>query len=141
MGLVVCQAYAARAWQALGYPSWDAYCAAEFVHSGMRLPREKRRQAVGLLRESGLRVRAIAAATSSGVGTVTRDLGRCSKRNTSARIAGTDGKQYIANTEPRQQSSETAGPSAPAPDFSAVDHSMAVLEGMVIGLQELGIYD
>lgn len=50
----------------------------------LRLPREERQEVVASLRENGLSVRAIAAATQTSVGTVASDLGTCSELNTSA---------------------------------------------------------
>jgi hypothetical protein len=57
------QAYTRRAWSALDYESWDDYCTREFGTSRLRLPREERSEVVASLRESGLSLRAIAAAT------------------------------------------------------------------------------
>lgn len=68
------EAYTSRAWAALGYKSWDDYCTREFGTSRLRLPRENRPEVVASLRESGLSVRAIVAATGAGVGTVHRAL-------------------------------------------------------------------
>jgi hypothetical protein len=51
------QAYTERAWSALGYSSWDAYCEAEFGTSRLRLPREERSEVVASLRESGMSIR------------------------------------------------------------------------------------
>lgn len=70
---LVVRAYTERAWDALGYASWDDYCGAEF-DTRIRLPREERREVVGSLRESGLSIRAIASATGMGRGTVEREL-------------------------------------------------------------------
>jgi hypothetical protein len=70
MWQLVKQAYEGRAWVALDYPSWDEYCDNEFGATYIRLPREDRQEAVNSLRESGLSIRAIAAATGSSVGTV-----------------------------------------------------------------------
>jgi len=67
-------AYLSRAWSALGYSSWDDYCTQEFGTSRLRLPREERPEIVQSLREIGMSVRAIAAATGQGYGTVRREL-------------------------------------------------------------------
>jgi hypothetical protein len=91
--LLIQEAYTSRAWAALGYDTWDAYCSAEFGTARLRLPREERQEVVASLRESGLSVRAIASATGSSIGTVAADLDRCSEMNTSA-VTGTDGKTY-----------------------------------------------
>jgi hypothetical protein len=71
---VVKMAYVGRAWEPLGYPSWDEYCRSEFPTSRFRLPREERTEVVSSLRESGLSIRAIASATGLGKGTVEREL-------------------------------------------------------------------
>jgi hypothetical protein len=71
---LVTEAYTTRAWAVLGYGSWDDYCVAEFGGSRLQLPREERRVISGSLREAGLSIRAIAAATGDGVATVHRDL-------------------------------------------------------------------
>lgn len=67
---LVKQAYVERAWSALGYSSWDDYCTREFGTARLRLPREERAEVVASLRESGLSIRAIAAATGDSIGTV-----------------------------------------------------------------------
>jgi hypothetical protein len=71
---LITRAYTERAWSALGYTSWDDYCTREFGTSRLRLPREERAEVVSSLRESGLSLRAIAAATGLGRGTIEREL-------------------------------------------------------------------
>ena len=71
---LVVRAYTERAWEVLGYSSWDDYCEREFGTARLRLPREQRNAVVCFLRESGLSIRAISAATGDGVGTVHRAL-------------------------------------------------------------------
>lgn len=71
---LIIQAYTERAWSALGYQSWDDYCTREFGTARLRLPREERAEVVASLRESGLSIRAISAATGLGKGTVEREL-------------------------------------------------------------------
>lgn len=74
---LITQAYTQRAWSALGYQSWDDYCTREFGTTRLRLPREERAEVVASLRESGLSIRAIAAATGLNketVNNVTREL-------------------------------------------------------------------
>jgi hypothetical protein len=73
---LVKKAYERRAWTALGYTSWDAYCDQEFGTTRLRLPREERAQVVGSLREAGLSIRAIASATGADKNTVQSDLAR-----------------------------------------------------------------
>lgn len=96
------QAYTTRAWSVLGYPSWDDYCTREFGTSRLRLPREERQEVVASLRESGLSIRAIAAATGVSRDTVHKSLDTCQKSDTSehASITGTDGKTYTPKPSP-----------------------------------------
>lgn len=94
------EAYVSRAWAALGYETWDAYCAAEFGTSRLALPREERREVVASLAESGLSVRAIASVTGNSHMTVQRDLtagvtpARESVTPGPRRVIGVDGKTY-----------------------------------------------
>lgn len=71
---LITEAYSSRAWAALGYSSWDDYCTREFGTSRLRLPREERQEVVSSLREQGLSLRAIAAATGDSEPTVRRAL-------------------------------------------------------------------
>lgn len=98
------EAYVSRAWAALGYDTWDAYCAAEFGTSRLALPREERREVVASLAESGLSVRAIAAATATPRETVRRDLEatdpfRPANGSVGPRtVQGVNGKTYVQPT-------------------------------------------
>ena len=71
---LVKEAYVSRAWSALGYQSWDDYCTREFGTSRLRLPREERQEVVGSLRDAGLSIRAIAAATGHGTQLIQKEL-------------------------------------------------------------------
>jgi hypothetical protein len=79
---LIAEAYARRAWSALGYKSWDEYCGSEFGSTRLRIPREERSDAVCSLRESGLSLRAISAATGSSVNTIRKDLGQVCQSDT-----------------------------------------------------------
>lgn len=69
-------AYTGRAWEALGYPSWAAYCQGELVlERSLRLPRDQRRDVVGALADAGMPKRAIAASLGVADQTVRADLG------------------------------------------------------------------
>jgi protein gp37 len=68
------EAYVTGAWAALGYDTWDAYCAAEFGAARLALPREERREVVASLADSGLSTRAIASVTGVDQSTVVRTL-------------------------------------------------------------------
>lgn len=78
----VALAYEGRAWAALGYSSWDNYCAVEFDGARLRLPREERTMVVGSLSDAGLSTRAIAAALGVSKNTVTADLAEVSQFGT-----------------------------------------------------------
>lgn len=71
---LISRAYTERAWDVLGYTSWDDYCTREFGTSRLRLPREERQDVVSSLRDSGLSLRAIESATGISRKTVIRDL-------------------------------------------------------------------
>ncbi len=79
---LIAEAYARRAWSALGYKCWDDYCGSEFGLTRLRIPREERSEAVCSLRESGLSLRAISAATGSSVNTIRKDLGQVCQSDT-----------------------------------------------------------
>lgn len=112
--LLITRAYQSRAWAALGYSSWDDYCTREFGTARLKLPREERQEVVASLRDSGLSIRAIAAATGHDTKTVQKDLRQVSESptpdprvldahdrmreamvaNSRPKITGTDGKTY-----------------------------------------------
>lgn len=71
---LIVQAYQSGAHRALGYSSWDDYCTREFGTSRIRLPREERQEVVASLRESGLSIRAIGAATGMSTKTVQEEI-------------------------------------------------------------------
>lgn len=101
------QAYTERAWESLGYTSWDDYCTREFGTSRLRLPREERAETLPSLRESGMSLRAIATATGLSKDTVQRELAGVSNE-TPALITGVDGVAQPA-TKPPRPASEPVG--------------------------------
>src|SRR5437016_10334718 len=68
------EAYFSRDWSALGYSSWDEYCISEYGNLRLRLPREELQETVVSLRDAGLSLRAIAAATQQSKSQVQREL-------------------------------------------------------------------
>jgi hypothetical protein len=111
---LIASAYTGRAWVALGYESWDAYCAGEFTEARMvRLEREQRREIVASMRSAGMSTRAIASGIGVDQKTVVNDL-RSGEESSSPEqghrvdVIGQDGKTY---TPP--PSRPTPAPSAP----------------------------
>lgn len=140
---LIAQAEVGRAWEALGYASWTAYCSAEFSGSLPRLDRQSRQELVGSLTEAGMSSRAIAPIV--GVGRRTVDADRQSGGQNcppdaadecdpdaeivdaeliedeapSKPITGMDGKTY-SRPEPK--------PTKPAPRRSLVDYARDTAE-------------
>ena len=90
--------YSERAWEYLGYDSWEALCAEEF---GMRLAltRADRGHVIEGLRSAGMSTRAIGSALGVSPGTVHADLSGVQNRtpeseSVSSAVTGTDGKTY-----------------------------------------------
>ncbi len=94
------QAYIERAWDVLGYSSWDDYCTREFGTSRLRLPREERAEVLPSLRESGMSPNMIASATGLSRRTVNRELESSGWANAhpDATSTGPDGKTYTPPT-------------------------------------------
>lgn len=134
---LIVRAYESRAWSQLGYDSWDEYCEVEFEASGIRVPREDRKEIVCSLRDRGLSTRAIASATGTGLATVHRELsGVPNGTPERAAVKGIDGKTYQATRpshpapkpehqptpEPQPQPAETT-PSGPATPKAAEERT------------------
>jgi hypothetical protein len=82
-------AYRARAWIALNYPTWDDYCTREFQVK----PSKKERQAmVASMRETGMSTQAMAVATGVTDRTIVNDLHT---------LQGTPAKPKRPRREPR----------------------------------------
>lgn len=116
-------AYRRRAWVALGYPSWDAYCDTEFGALHIKLPREQRVTEVLQMREAGMSLRAISSVTGLGRGTVARDIevGRGDGTSDDStvpfgtvesphQIQGLNGKSYAASAPPRRAADDDLPP-------------------------------
>lgn len=89
---LVTQAYLGRAWEPLGYESWDQYCSSELAHARLRLPLEERDALVGSFRRAGMSLRAISSVTGLGKTTVQRSL--AGVPNGTPAIVGLDGHTY-----------------------------------------------
>jgi hypothetical protein len=87
----VAEAYAGRAWVALGYESWESMCEGEDL--ALRLPRGERSALVMELTDAGLSARAIAPVVGVNRKTVDRDV-RGGTNDPPAEVTGLDGKTY-----------------------------------------------
>ncbi len=128
---LITEAWQCRADVALGYPSWDDYCASEFGTSRLRLPREERDDVVTSMRAIGMSTRAIASATGASVSTIhaagvqnrtpARAVWPEDEPTTTAKVIGIDGKRYPAThltiepttTEPTTIEPTTIEPARP----------------------------
>lgn len=117
---LITEAYTSRAWAALGYRNWDEYCTREFGTSRLRLPREERSEVVASLRESGLSIRAIAAATGLDKKTVNRDVIELSQKGTPETPSptipqGEPVSRAVGGGSTPMQTTQTSRPDFPAP--------------------------
>lgn len=69
-------AWKGRAWEALGYDSWDAWIDGEFDGIPLALPRARRDTTMQSMKQAGLTTRAIASATGVNQATVSRATGK-----------------------------------------------------------------
>jgi protein gp37 len=133
--LLIEEAYLTRAWTALGYGSWDDYCGREFGTSRLRLPREDRPQVVTSLRQAGLSLRAIAAATQQSPRQVQRDLSTVASPPENATVetesngqshsgTGLDGKVRVYQPRP--------APSPPLPRPQPVTLNLRTHDGKTV---------
>lgn len=106
------EVFEGRAWEALGHPTWEAYCAAELPElAELALPLEQRQSAVATLRGRGLSLRAIGAPLGLSPQTVQRDLKAAGVQL--ATVTSLDGRQRPAAVAAR--------PSTPAPAKTSLD--------------------
>lgn len=90
------EVYQGRAWEALGYSSWVEYCEVEFAQMNLQPAKNDRHEVVMSMREAGMSVRAIGAATELSVGTVQRELSSAEDAGVPNGTRGMDGKTYSA---------------------------------------------
>ena len=103
-------AYHGRAWTALGYETWDAYCKAEFKDAGMvRLDPNQRREVIAEMREAGMSTRAIASGLGVSQSTVARDPPTESFDSVEpATVISLDGRGRPAKRSPQDVPAEVA---------------------------------
>lgn len=105
---LIVAAFKGRAWVALGYATWDAYCAGEFAEARMiRLDREQRREFVATAHQAGMSTRAIASGLGVSQFPVRDDLAalrETSRYSPPERVTATDGRSmpvHNRDTTPR----------------------------------------
>lgn len=112
---LIAEAYQRGAWKALGYSSWDDYCTREFGTSRLRLPREERADTVQSLRDAGLSIRAIEAATGVTAKTIRKDIKQVREIPTPAKPL--ERETVTPNFKKSAQGTAAqATPAAPVPD-------------------------
>jgi DNA-binding transcriptional ArsR family regulator len=164
---LVAQAYKGQAHTALGYGSWDEYVTREFGTGRIRLPREEREDVVQSLRDSGMSLRAIAAATGESKDTVARVLEGVSNETPDpthndpetgeivddpepeTKITGTDGKQYTARDQATVRARrkrirellQSGHSTSQIADIIGIDHSSVSYHIKAMGLTPLKAND
>jgi hypothetical protein len=115
-----------RAWLALGYASWDAYCDGELAGARPAIERDERREIVGELRQAGMSQRAIGSVLGVHPTTVHGDIhaGAENSAPAPARIQGLDGQSY--------SSSRPAPPAAPQPSPAEREMYAALERGEIV---------
>lgn len=104
---LIVDAWKGSAWSALGYESWDAYCAGEFNEARMiRMDREQRREIVAEMRQAGMSTPAIASGIGVSKSTVHNDLPVLEERGVDLpdQITRTDGRGHSARWASRPAS-------------------------------------
>lgn len=95
---LIAEAWRGGAWAALGYPTWDAYCAGEFAEARMvRLARDQRQEIVQQMHAEGMSSRAIASGLGVDQKTVVNDVKAKTageESSSPAPVKGLDGKTY-----------------------------------------------
>ncbi|MFI5426104.1 hypothetical protein [Aeromicrobium sp. UC242_57] len=100
---LIIRAFQGRAWSALGYATWDAYCAGEFNEARMvRLDREQRLEIVAEMRQAGMSTTTIASGIGVSKSTVHNDLPVLEAR-------GYDLPDQIIETGGRSRTATSAG--------------------------------
>lgn len=107
--LLIQEAFASRAWEALGYETWHEYCVSEFDGGQLRLPKAERQKVVELMRETGMSTRAIGSAIGVSQMTVVND------------IAATEQNYSVADSVPEPDQPEPDQPEPEPPTVTGVN--------------------
>lgn len=105
-----------RAWEHLGYASWDEMREAEYGGVAVMVPRGDRPELVGQLRALGMTQQSIADTIGVTEGTVRNDLNRNSAIQTPATVTNARGQERPASYAPR-----TSEPAEPVDAADLVD--------------------
>ena len=118
-GLII-RAFKGRAWTALGYKTWDDYCAGEFNEARMvRLDRDQRREIVAEMHEAGMSTRAIANGLGVSQFPVREDIAALrgtSQYSEPERVTSTDGRSMPARRDAAAPDAPRATPRRALPD-------------------------
>lgn len=133
IGALVTEAYGRRAWQSLGYDSWDAYCRTELGTDRLRLTVDERRGVVAEMRSSAMPTRAIGAAIGASEGTVRNDLATAQDYavDQPERVLSLDGRSRPATPAP---TTSRRSPPPPAPPLRTPEQDNAETTCAAIGL-------
>ncbi|GAB3349896.1 helix-turn-helix domain-containing protein [Modestobacter lapidis] len=94
---LIVQAWEGRAWEALDYPTWDDYLAAELPEvKAFRLPIDTRRDAVAAWSARGMSQRAMAAGLNVSPATIAADVAEVVPHDEDATVVSLDGRQRKA---------------------------------------------
>ena len=119
-------AWAGRAWIALGYASWEEYCAAEFADARqVRLPVAQRRELVATYRGRGMSERAISTGLGVSAGTVHSDV--VALDLAPAAVVSLDGRRRPSST--REASRDATLPAVVAPTLTVADRTVQLVAG------------
>ncbi|PZU49467.1 MAG: hypothetical protein DI571_02335 [Arsenicicoccus sp.] len=112
-----------RAWEALSYPTWESYCAAELPElAQLQLAGEERQKLLAELRGRGMSLRAIGAPFGLSAQTVQRDLKAAGVQL--ATVTSLDGRQ-----RPATATAATTSARPPRPRVHRTDRVVELLAG------------
>lgn len=130
----VAEAYTRVAHKALGYDSWDDYCATEFGSNRIKLPKEDRPEQIRSMYEQGVSIKAIVTATGVARNTVRNDLRQGGQIDPPERQLGQDGKTY---TRPEPTVSERDWQEVPEPEPATENYATDMANGLRNDIQAL----
>lgn len=117
---LIADAWAGRAWEALGHPTWEAYLAAEVPEVKLLgLPVDVRRDAVARWSGRGMSQAAMAKGLNVSAGTINNDVRQVVPAEEGAVVVSLDG---------RRRPARTARPAPPKPQkLTRTDEALALI--------------